>query len=315
MERIPLAVVVGPTGSGKTALSVRLAKKFGGEVVSADSMQVYKQMEIATAKPTADEMEGVPHHLVGFLDCGCPFSVAEYVGLAREAIQKIWERGALPFLVGGTGLYVSSLLDNLSFEEIASDPGLRESLLRQLKEEGGESLLAELREFDPEMADSLHPNNGNRIVRAIEVYRLTGVTMSEHQRRSRRVPSPYKPCAIGLTAKNRQVLYDRIDMRVDRMMESGLLEEAREVLSHPEIKTAYQAIGYKELKGYFEGACTLGEAVETMKRETRRYAKRQLTWFRRDPRIQWLFLDELSGDALFEAACRKINEELFGKER
>lgn len=314
MEQIPLAVIVGPTGSGKTALSVKLAKEFGGEIVSADSMQIYKEMRIATAKPTPEEMNGVPHHLIGFLDCSEPFSVADYVDLAGKAVRKIHERGKLPILVGGTGLYVSSLVDNISFQEIISDPSLRKELLARLATEGGEALLNELWEFDPDTAESLHPNNGNRIVRAIEVYRLTGVTMSEHQRRSRQDPSPYKPCILGLSARNRQVLYDRINLRVDLMMKEGLLEEAREILSRREMKTAFQAIGYKELKGYFDGSCSLEESVETMKRETRRYAKRQLTWFRRDGRIHWLYLDELSGDELFEAAKRTVYTELFGKE-
>ena len=312
MEQIPLAVIVGPTGSGKTALSVRLAKAFRGEIVSADSMQIYKQMQIATAKPTLEEMGGVPHHLIGFQDCSKPFSVADYVNVAGKAVREIYEKGKLPFLVGGTGLYVSSLVDNISFREIVSEPGLRAELVERLRSEGGKKLLEELREFDPETAAALHPNNGNRIVRAIEVYRLTGVTMSEHQRLSRQSPSPYNPCMIGLSAKNRQVLYDRINLRVDLMLKAGLLEEAKEVLSRPGMKTAFQAIGYKELKGYFDGSCTLEEAVETIKRETRRYAKRQLTWFLRDERIHWLFLDELGEDSLFEAARRIINEELCG---
>lgn len=310
MEQIPLVVIAGPTGSGKTALSVQLAKIYGGEIVSADSMQIYKQMQIATAKPTQAEMDDVPHHLIGFQDCSESFSVADYLNLARKAVLDIYQRGKLPFLVGGTGLYISSFVDNISFQDIVSDSELRDFLLKRLKTEGGEKLLNELREFDPETAAALHPNNGNRIVRAIEVYRLTGITMSEHQRLSRQKPSPYRLCMIGLSAKNRQILYDRINLRVDLMMKSGLLEEARSVLSHPDMKTAFQAIGYKELKGYFEGVCTLEESVERIKRETRRYAKRQLTWFRRDERIHWLYLDELGGEALIAAARCIIKEKL-----
>ncbi len=313
MNRIPLVVILGPTGSGKTALSVKLAKKFNGEIVSADSMQIYKQMQIATAKPTPEEMEEIPHHLVDFLDCSESFSVADYVEKAKKEIFEIHSRGKLSFLVGGTGLYITSLVDNISFREIVSDPKLREDLQRRLETEGGGALLSELREFDPETADILHPNNGNRIIRAIEVYQLTGITMSEHQRISRKEPSPYRLCMLGLSAKNRQVLYDRINHRVDYMMENGLLQEAEEVLSHPEMKTALQAIGYKELKGYFNGSCSLEEAVQTIKRETRRYAKRQLTWFRRDKRIHWLFLDELSGKELFDESCRIINSDLLSK--
>ncbi len=315
MSQIPLVVIAGPTGSGKTALSVELARRFDGEVVSGDSMQIYKQMEIATAKPTLEEMRGVPHHLVGFLDCSEPYSVADYVKQASAVIEDIYGRGKLPFVVGGTGLYITSLVNHISFDEIVSDSSLRSQLLDRLNHEGGQSLLDELRQFDPETAAALHPNNGNRIVRAIEVYRLTGITMSEHQRRSREKPSPYRLCMIGLTARNRQVLYDRINRRVDEMMQKGLLEEARRILETPGLKTAYQAIGYKELAGYFNGTCTLEVALEKIKQESRRYAKRQLTWFRRDERIHWLYLDEQSPEQLVQSAERLIYHNLNTQER
>lgn len=310
MKQIPLVVIAGPTGSGKTALSVRLAKRFGGEIVSADSMQVYKQMSIATARPTAGEMGGVPHHLMGFLDCTEPYSVADYVGQAKAVVADIDGRGKLPFLVGGTGLYVSSLVNNIAFEEIASDASLRKTLLERLQAEGGEALLRELGGFDPQTAAVLHPNNGNRIVRAIEVYRLTGVPMSEHQRKSREQPSPYRLCMLGLSAKNRQVLYDKINVRVGCMVEQGLLDEARRILALPGKATAYQAIGYKELERYFQGGQTLEEALDRVRQESRRYAKRQLTWFRRDPRMQWLFIDELDENELEQAACCLITQML-----
>lgn len=315
MSQIPLVVIAGPTGSGKTALSVELARRFDGEVVSGDSMQIYKQMEIATAKPTLEEMRGVPHHLVGFLDCSEPYSVADYVKQASAVIEDIYGRGKLPFVVGGTGLYITSLVNHISFDEIVSDSSLRSQLLDRLNREGGQSLLDELRQFDPETAAALHPNNGNRIVRAIEVYRLTGITMSEHQRRSREKPSPYRLCMIGLTAKNRQVLYDRINRRVDEMMQKGLLEEARRILETPGLRTAYQAIGYKELAGYFNGTRTLETALEKIKQESRRYAKRQLTWFRRDERIHWLYLDEQSPEQLVQSAERLIYHNLNTQER
>lgn len=315
MSQIPLVVIAGPTGSGKTALSVELARRFDGEVVSGDSMQIYKQMEIATAKPTLEEMRGVPHHLVGFLDCSKPYSVADYVKQASAVIEDIYGRGKLPFVVGGTGLYITSLVNHISFDEIVSDSSLRSQLLDRLNREGGQSLLDELRQFDPETAAALHPNNGNRIVRAIEVYRLTGITMSEHQRRSREKPSPYRLCMIGLTAKNRQVLYDRINRRVDEMMQKGLLEEARRILETPGLRTAYQAIGYKELAGYFNGTRTLETALEKIKQESRRYAKRQLTWFRRDERIHWLYLDEQSPEQLVQSAERLIHHNLNTQER
>lgn len=315
MSQIPLVVIAGPTGSGKTALSVELAGRFDGEVVSGDSMQIYKQMEIATAKPTPEEMRGIPHHLIGFLDCSEPYSVADYVKQASAVIKDIYGRGKLPFVVGGTGLYITSLVNHISFDEIVSDNALRSQLLDRLNREGGQSLLDELRQFDPETAAALHPNNGHRIVRAIEVYRLTGITMSEHQRRSREKPSPYRLCMIGLTAKNRQVLYDRINRRVDEMMQKGLLEEARRILETPGLKTAYQAIGYKELAGYFNGTCMLEAALEKIKQESRRYAKRQLTWFRRDERIHWLYLDEQSPEQLVQSAERLINHNLNTQER
>lgn len=309
-EQIPLLMIVGPTGSGKTALSIELAKRYHGEIISADSMQIYRQMNIATAKPSIAERAGIPHYLMDFLDCGETFSVADFVTEARQKIQEILSRGCLPMVVGGTGLYVNSLADNISFTEIVSDPALRTQLLQRLKDEGGQVLLEELRHFDPQMAQSLHPNNGNRIVRAIEVYQLTGITMTEHQRRSRQQPSPYRLCMLGLTCRDREKLYQRIDQRVDEMMKKGLLEEARKILNMGELKTAYQAIGYKELKPYFDGNCSLDQAVDKIKQESRRYAKRQLTWFRRDPRIHWIMIDESARDQQINMAEEWIEKEL-----
>lgn len=313
MKRIPLIVITGPTASGKTALSVRLAEAFSGEIVSADSMQIYRGMRIATAKPSRDEMRGIPHHLTDFADPGEAFSVADYVRLAGGAIRDISARGKQPFLVGGTGLYISSLIDHISFEEIESDETLRRELTEQIGREGGEAFLKKLSTFDPETAALLHPNDSGRIVRAFEVFQLTGVPMSELRRRSRLSPSPYSVLMIGLTARDRDFLYSRIDRRVDRMMEEGLLEEARDVLSRDGMKTAGQAIGYKELKRYFDGECPLEEAVATLKRETRRYAKRQLTWFRRDKRVRWLYIDETDEDGLFEQAGQMIEDEGWRK--
>ena len=292
MKNIPLLIIAGPTGSGKTALSIELAKRYGGEIISADSMQIYRQMNIATAKPSVEERQGIPHYLMDCLDCGEAFSVADFVREARKQIEEISSRGSLPIVVGGTGLYISSLADNISFTDMISDNSLRTRLLNRLKEEGGQVLLEELRSFDPELADTLHPNNGNRIVRAIEVYQLTGITMSEHQRRSRLRPSPYCLCMLGLTCSDREQLYRRINQRVDRMLEQGLLEEARSILALGPHKTSYQAIGYKELSPYFQGSCSLEQAVEKIKQESRRYAKRQLTWFRRDSRIHWIEVDQ-----------------------
>ena len=288
MEQLRCAAVVGPTASGKTALAVELAKAFHGEVVSADSMQIYREMQIATAKPTPQEMQGIPHHLMDFLPPDQPFSVSDYVTLARKTIREIAARGHLPILCGGTGLYVSSLLEHVQFEPIETDPKRREALYREAEADGGEALYARLCAVDPERAKSIHPHNVVRVVRALEVYETTGKTMSELQRESKPLPSPYDCLMIGLTFRNRQTLYDRIDRRVDGMMEQGLLEEARRVLQNPALKTAANAIGYKELKPYFAGEASLEDCLETMKRESRRYAKRQLTWFRRDPRIHWI---------------------------
>lgn len=307
-KKIPVIAVVGPTASGKTALSIAIAKAYGGEIVSADSMQIYKGMDIATAKPDLTERDGIPHHLMDFLDPEEPFSVSDYVRLANQAIDGIHSRGRIPVLVGGTGLYVDSLLENIIFTETETDPLLREQLRLRAAEEGGESLLAELAEFDPSYAATLHPNNINRIIRGIEIYRTTGMTMSEHRVRSRQVPSRFSPCLIGLNYTDRKLLYQRIDQRVDLMVERGLLQEAQAVLRQDHLKTAVQAIGYKELKPYFAGELSLAEALDNLKRQTRRYAKRQLTWFRKNSRITWLYPDQAgSEEELFLQAQQLIN--------
>lgn len=290
-SKIPIVVVAGPTASGKTALSVELAVRLGGEVVSADSMQIYRDMQIGTARPTEDEMRGIKHHLLGFLPLGESFSVAQYVDLAREKIAEITARGKLPIIAGGTGLYISSLVNNICFSEEKQDENLRNELYRRAETEGAEALLKELAEFDPESAARLHPNNVGRIVRAIEIYRLTGVTMTQQLINSREQESPYDACMIGITFKERSVLYGRIERRVDLMIEQGLIDEAKSIFAMPCGKTALQAIGYKELEPYINGECDLEFAVANLKQQTRRYAKRQLTWFRRDERINWLEAD------------------------
>ena len=291
-EKIPVVAVVGPTASGKSRLAVEIALRLNGEIISADSMQIYKGMNIGTAKPTEQEMRGVPHHLLDFADLSRPFSVADYVSLASQCITELHLRGKLPILAGGTGLYVRSLLQNIQFTETDRDEKLREELARKAEREGPEILVEELKSFDPESAKRIHPHNIGRLIRAIEIYRTTGVTMTEQLERSRQTPSPYDSCLIGLDFKDRQMLYDRINLRVDLMMKEGLLHEAKEVLSRPDSQTALQAIGYKELLPYFNGRCTLEEAVERIKQESRRYAKRQLTWFRRDADINWIIIDE-----------------------
>ena len=304
---VPVAAVVGPTATGKTHLAVELALRFGGEVISADSMQIYSGLDIGTAKPTLEEMQGVPHHLVGFLDPSQPFSVAEYVRLASEAAADISKRGRLPIIAGGTGLYVSSFLKGLNFSPEGRDDALRNRLREKAEHDGPQSLVEELRTFDPESAARIHPNNVGRVIRAIEVYRVTGVTMTEQLRRSREAPSVYDATVIGLAYRDRAKLYEAINRRVDRMMETGLLQEAKSVYTMERSATAAQAIGYKEFFPYFRGECTLEESVETVKRESRRYAKRQLTWFRREESVEWLFVDEFDGfQQLLARACELV---------
>lgn len=296
--KIPLAAVVGPTASGKSALAVELAVRFDGEIVSADSMQIYKRMDIGTAKPTAEEMRGVPHHLIDIAELSEPFSVADYVERAKACILEIRSRGKLPILAGGTGLYVRSLLQGTRFSEGGRDENIRRQLAERAEKEGADSLLQELKSFDPESAERIHPNNIPRIIRAIEIYRVTGKTMTEQNQESHRLPSPYHTCMIGLCFEDRENLYRRIGERVDQMMQAGLPKEAERVLAEASPKTALQAIGYKEFLPYLNGQITLEEVAAQIKLETRHYAKRQMTWFRRDGEIHWLAVD----------ACRDFQE-------
>ncbi len=300
---IPVLAIVGPTASGKTALSVALAKRLNGEIISADSMQIYKGMDIAVAAPTEAEKEGIAHHMMGFLDPEEPYSVAEYVKDAKTCILDVHARGKLPILVGGTGLYVDHLLSGTQFIESETDTALREKLQKEYDEIGGEAMLKKLALFDKETAERLHPNNQKRIIRAFEIYELTGETMTEALKKSQSAPSPFAPTYICIAFKDREKLYDRINRRVDLMLEQGLLEEARAFYAHHS-KTAAQAIGYKELKPYLDGACSLDEAVEKLKQATRRYAKRQITWFKRNENIHFLYYDVLSEDAFLEEALR-----------
>lgn len=301
MQNIPVLAVVGPTASGKTALAVGLAKRLGGEIVSADSMQIYKGMDIASAKPTEAEKQGIPHHMMDFLPPETPYSVAEYVKAARACILEIYKRQKLPILVGGTGLYIDSLLTGTQFIETETDFDLRARLETEFDALGGEKMLEKLAAFDRDTAARLHPNNRKRIIRAFEVYTLTGKTMTEALAASREKPSPFTPCYIGIAYENREILYDRINRRVDIMLENGLLAEARAFFQGTP-DTAAQAIGYKELKPYLDGVLSLDEAVENLKRATRNYAKRQITWFKRNPQIHWIYADTCSKQALLAQA-------------
>ena len=292
MANQPIIVVLGPTASGKTALAVELAKLYNGEVISADSMQIYKGMNILTAKPDISEMQGIKHHLIDFLEPDEDFSVADYVKLANKAVDDIRSRGKLPVLAGGTGLYINSLIDNIKFDETTGDKEYREKLLLLAKEKGNHYLWNKLFEVDKETALTVHENNVTRVVRALEVYEKTGQKLSEHKKSSRLEKSRFDPVMIGLTFSDRQMLYDRINKRVDKMISEGLIDEARSIYSSKTLNTANQAIGYKELIPFFEGSEPIEVCIEKIKQETRRYAKRQLTWFRRDERIFWIEIDK-----------------------
>ncbi len=283
--------IVGPTASGKTALSISLAKKFGGEIISADSMQIYKGIHIASACPDREEMEGIPHHLLEFLELDEQFSVADYVKLAREKIEEISARGKLPIVVGGTGLYISALMDNTKFTEIETDQDLRKELEEEFDRLGGEKMLELLREFDSESAQRLKAADKRRIVRCFEIYKLTGQTLTEQNALSHLEKADFEVLCLGVNYLDRERLYERINKRVDIMLENGLLKEARETFENQNGKGGFQAIGHKELYGFFKEECSLEEATENLKRQTRRYAKRQLTWFRRDQRINWIYAD------------------------
>ncbi len=296
MKKTKIICVVGATASGKTDLAVKLAKTVDGEIVSADSMQVYKNMPIATAVATKEEQDGVPHHLVEFLNTDETFSVADFVERAKVLIDEITARGRVPIVAGGTGLFVDSLVKNISFSEVGSNAEIR----NELAEKSNEELYERLLKLDANAAEDIHPNNRKRVIRALELC-MSGTSKTEQNENSMLIDSPYDALYIGIGYKDRQKLYDRINKRVDLMLEAGLENEARQMLGKQGL-TARQAIGHKELQPYIDGKITLDEATENLKRETRRYAKRQLTWFRRNENINWLYADEMSRDELVEKA-------------
>lgn len=288
-EKPRVVAIGGPTATGKTALSVALAERFGGEVISADSMQVYRGLDIGTAKATAEERRNVPHHLVDILEPEIPYSVADFTAKAAPLIAALTDAGRLPLLVGGTGLYMSSLLNGVRFAPSPTDATVRERLQQQDKAE----LYARLEKLDPVYAAKVHPNNLPRVIRALELFELTGRRMSEEQPAARPKEPPYQSLCLCLTCRERAVLYERIDRRVEQMVTLGVLEEAEQVWRHrSEYKTAAQAIGYKEFFPYFEGTAALTDCVERLKQNTRNYAKRQLTWFRNQQEAVWLYVDE-----------------------
>ena len=284
-----ILVVTGPTATGKTALSVELAKKLGGEIVSADSMQIYRGMDIGTAKVTKAEMQNIPHHMIDIADPSEDYSVSRYVEEADAAVRGILSRGRLPIVAGGTNLYIDSLIAGLDFAEKAEDAALRESLNKQYDDIGGEAMLEHLRSFDPERAAKLHPADKRRIVRAVEIYILTGETITRHDEETKKRPKRYDAVKIALTFADRAVLYDRINARVDKMVSDGLFDEVKGLLDSglSSACTSMQAIGYKEPAAYFRGEMSKDAAIELIKLSSRRYAKRQLTWLRRDTTVLW----------------------------
>ncbi len=302
MEKIKIICVVGPTASGKSDLGVYLAKNLGGEIISADSMQVYKGMPIATAAVTQEEMQGVSHHLVEFLDPSQRFSVADFTKLAADAVKEITSRDHTPFIVGGTGLFADSFINNITF----SDVGVNTTLRQELDKKSNDELYEELLKLDEKAAADIHKNNRKRVIRAIELCK-GGTTKTRQNENSRLTESPYDALYIGINYKDREKLYDRINKRVDIMLQNGLVDEAKFALKNAG-PTSVQAIGHKELAPYISGTITLDEAVENLKRETRRYAKRQITWFRRNEKINWLYADSMSKKELYSEALRLADD-------
>ena len=306
LSKSRVIAVGGPTASGKTALSVGLAKAFGGEIINADSMQIYKNLDVGTAKPSIEERQGIPHYLLDFLPPETPYSVADFTAAADPLIQEITARGKLPLVVGGTGLYITSLLNGMAFAPEKTDPAIRARLQERAEAEGGAALYAELQSIDPDYAAQVHPNNLPRVIRALELYAATGRRMSEERVNARPAELPYRSLCLCLTCRDRAVLYDRIERRVNLMVENGVLAEAKQVYDHRDTyRTAAQAIGYKEFFPYFEGTGSLDECTARLKQATRNYAKRQLTWFRRQNDAVWLYIDE---ENVLDRACELVRE-------
>lgn len=283
-------VIAGPTASGKTGIAIELAKRLNGEIVSADSMQIYKYMNIGTAKPTEEEKCGVLHHMMDFLEVGDKFSVAQYKDMAMKCIEDILSRGKVPIVVGGTGLYINSITEEVNYNEKAEENSeIRSELEKEAMQYGNQKLYDELKKIDPEASKKIHLNDTKRIVRALEVFRETGITITEHQKMSKQNDKKYDYKIVGLYVE-REELYERINKRVDLMVSQGLLKEAEDIIKMIENKgrlTSFQAIGYKEFVPYFKGEIGFDEAVENVKRESRRYAKRQITWFKRTDGLKW----------------------------
>lgn len=310
MKKEKVIVICGPTASGKTKLSIEVAKKLNGEIVSADSMQIYKDMTIGTAKPTSEEMQGIKHYLIDCISPDTRYNVAEYKKEAISAIEEIIQKGKTPIIVGGTGLYVNSLIYGIDYPEIETDIEYRESLEQIAEKEGLEKLYAKAKEIDPEAVSSISPNDKKRICRVLEIYHTTGKTKTEQEAISKKNGPKYNYLVFGIQM-DREKLYHRINKRVDIMIEDGLVEEVKQILAkYKEFPTAMQGLGYKEVVEYLNGTTTKEEMIEKIKMETRRYAKRQLTWFRRYENMTWLNgLDDIQNNIniIVEEYCGEEN--------
>ncbi len=305
-DKKKIIVICGPTASGKTGLSLLIAEKFGGEIISADSMQIYKKLDIGTAKATAEEQSRAPHHLVDIMDPSQPYNVQLFTEMAKEAIDDIYSRGHIPVIAGGTGLYIESLINGIVFARQEDNAQVKAQLQQELEQHGKEYMYNILKEIDPEYAATVHPNNSVRVLRGIEVYRLTGHNMTYRLKNSRPAEKPYDYLLIGLNYRDREKLYNNINRRVDIMIQEGILQEAEYVYKNREVfKTCTSAIGYKEFFPYFEEESTLEECVDKLKQASRNYAKRQLTWFNRMKDVNWLYIDESDYKT---AAIEKVKE-------
>ena len=307
MEKTKILSIIGPTATGKTSLAINLAKQFGGEIISGDSIQIYKEFNILSAKPTKEELSEVKHHLVDFLSVNEIYSVAKFKEMASDCIIDIKSRNKLPILVGGTGLYIDSLIKNIDFSAPSPGEGKNISL-----PDSGEELMEMLKKVDPESAASIHVNNIKRLKRALEFYYTVGYPISKQVSDSKKIESPYEACKIGLNFRNREILYSKINKRVDEMAKNGLLEEAEKVYAQNEVsKTAQAAIGYKEMVDYLEGRETLEGAYENVKKFSRRYAKRQITWFKRDENINWIYIDDYNDFSQVVKKAKEITEKFI----
>lgn len=307
----PLVILAGPTAVGKTDLSIRLARRIHGAIISADSMQVYKYMDIGSAKVMPEEMQGVPHYLIDCLEPSEPFNIVRFQQMAKEALEKIYAAGQIPIVAGGTGFYIQSLLYDIDFTEQDCDEQFRRKLSDFAREHGNEALHEKLKDIDPVSYETIHANNSKRVIRALEYYHITGKPISAHNEEEHQKTSPYNVAYFVLT-DDRKTLYERIDRRVDAMLEKGLVEEVKALYDkgYRRDMVSMQGLGYKEILDYLEGKCTLEEAVYVIKRETRHFAKRQLTWFRRERDVIWLNRPDFAGDdaAILEKMLHLLNE-------